>query len=509
MAVDNDLYAHQTAPVEDLQAKLADQHWRLNNLYKIVDKDGVKMTFKMKPVQEQLFEDMDYMNVILKSRQLGFTTFIDIFILDCCLFNSNTTGGIIAHTLNDAEAIFKSKIKYPYDNLPEEIRAQVTADTSRTKELSFSNGSSIRVSTSLRSGTIQILHISEYGKISVKRPDQATEIRTGAFEAVGQGQMIFVESTAEGREGEFYELCKRAQAHRDAHKKIGPMDWKFHFYSWWQDKDYNTNPEGVIMTQEMLDYFEDLKDRGINLTDTQKAWYCKKAETQGDQMSQENPSYPEEAFASAVEGAYYASAMVKMRSQKRICSVPYEPGVPVNTFWDLGMDDATSIWFHQRVGIENRLIDYLESSGEDISYYARVLQEKPYLYGVHYFPHDASHKSMHCNKRLEDIARDLGLRPLTVVPKAKGSDEVLAGIEAVRQMLGTTYIDEAKCKLGIDHLDNYRKSWDERLGAFKRTPLHNQASHGADSIRTGAVGFSPLGMGTNQFDLEPEFCQDW
>ena len=185
------------------------QKWRINNLYKIKDKEGRVVQFVMNDQQEDLYDNHWYMNIVLKARQLGFTTFIDLYILDTCIFNKNIDAGIIAHHLDDAKTIFDDKIKFPYDNLPEHVRQTVTATTDRANEIGFSNGSKIRVGTSFRSGTLQILHVSEYGKIAAKRPDNAKEIKTGAFEAVAAGQKIFVESTAEGREGEFYDLCVR------------------------------------------------------------------------------------------------------------------------------------------------------------------------------------------------------------------------------------------------------------------------------------------------------------
>jgi hypothetical protein len=91
----------------------------LNNLYFITDKDGRRVKFEMNWAQERLFNSMHYQNAILKARQLGFTTFIQLFMLDACVFNSNVRAGTIAHNLEDAKAIFRDKVKYPYDSLPD------------------------------------------------------------------------------------------------------------------------------------------------------------------------------------------------------------------------------------------------------------------------------------------------------------------------------------------------------------------------------------------------------
>jgi hypothetical protein len=189
-----------------------DWRWRLSNLYWITDKEGRRTKFKMNRAQEALFNEMHHLNVILKARQLGFTTFIQLFMLDACVFNSNIRAGTIAHRLDDAQAIFRDKIKYPYDQLPEGIRAAVPVIKDSVTELLLGNNSSLRVSTSHRSGTLNYLHISEYGKLCAKHPEKAREVRTGALNTVQQGQIAFIESTAEGQEGHYYELCQQAQA---------------------------------------------------------------------------------------------------------------------------------------------------------------------------------------------------------------------------------------------------------------------------------------------------------
>jgi len=189
--------------IVEAAGQYSDQLWRLNNLYYIIDKSGKKVRFVLNESQHKLYTEMWYRNIILKARQRGYTTFIGIFALDSCIFNPNFSAGIIAHNMEDSKKIFRTKVKYPYEHLPEGIREAVTANNDRSGEYVFSNDSSISVSTSYRSGTLQILHVSEYGKIACKYPDKAKEIKTGAFEAVPKEGIILVESTAEGQGGDF------------------------------------------------------------------------------------------------------------------------------------------------------------------------------------------------------------------------------------------------------------------------------------------------------------------
>ena len=487
----------------------ANQKWRLNNLYKIKDKEGKVVQFVMNEQQEDLFDNHWYMNVILKARQLGFSTFIDIYILDTCLFNDNIDAGIIAHHLDDAKTIFDDKIKFPYDNLPEWMRDQKEATTDRANEIAFSNGSRIRVSTSFRSGTLQILHVSEYGKIAAKFPDKAKEIKTGAFESVAAGQKIFVESTAEGREGEFYDLCVRSQARNKSNKKLSKLDFKFHFYPWWKNEKYKLDPSGVIITQEYTKYFDELEERGIKLDDGQKAWWAKKYETLGVDIWKEHPSYPEEAFKASIDGAYYGTVMTSLRQKDRIGNIPWEQSFPVHTAWDLGMNDSMTIVFFQSIVKEIRIIDFFQAQDRGIPYYAKVLQEKPYSYGNHYMPHDIRVRDLSTDQeRRIDVARKNGIKPIIEVAKPRNTADLLDQIDMTRKFLGMAWIDEGNCDHLIKALEAYSKEWDEKLGTFKPNPKHNWASHPSDAARTAAVGFKSVVFAASSV-LEPPPLEDY
>jgi len=497
------------ADLKRLAGQFADQLWRLNNLYYITDKQGKRVLFRLNDKQLQLYHEMWYLSLILKARQFGYTTFIDLFILDTCLFNEDTKAGIIAHKLDDAKVIFRNKIQYPYAGLPDGLKAVVPIKTERAEEYVFGNNSSIRVSTSYRSGTLQILHISELGKICAKEPEKAKEINTGAIEAVAKGQMIFIESTAEGREGLFHDLSKTAQDLSLSGRAPNEMEFKFFFTAWFENPEYTLNPVNVPIPQDMHVYFKALEDEhGIYLTPGQKAWYVVKAARLKEDMFREYPSTPEEAFKASVEGAYYGKIIARLRTQNRIRRVAYEPLLPVHTFWDLGLNDAMAIWFYQhRIG-ERRLIDYYENSGEGIKHYARIMKDKKYVYGTHYMPHDAKVQSIQTGKTLIQYASNLGIKPIVRVRRAKNQEELLNDIATTRGFLETCWIDEEKCDKGIKALENYRKEWDENLGTFKRTPLHNWASNGADSLRCGAVGIGVINTASSD-DLIPEEVPDY
>ncbi len=470
--------------------KLSDWKWRINNLYFITDKDGKRVQFRMNWAQERLFDEMHYQNTILKARQLGFTTFIQIFMLDACVFNSNIRAGTIAHTLTDAQSIFRDKIKYPYDNLPEQIREAVHPTTDSAAELMLSNNSAIRVATSHRSGTLNYLHVSEYGKLCAKFPEKAREVRTGALNTVQAGQVVFVESTAEGQEGHFFTICEEAQAQARLGSRLTPLDFKFHFYPWHEAPEYRLDPEGVAIPDAMGRYFAKLADsNGIKLDAAQKAWYVKKAATQLGDMKREYPSTPKEAFEASVEGAYYGELMEAAETAGRIGKFPAEPDVPVSTAWDIGRSDYTSIWFYQRLGRGIRLVGYYQNTGEGAPHYAQEVQ-RLYLVnkwkrskdGVDIFPHDARVTEWGSDRsRIEQLIA-LGFRP-TIATQLEIDD----GINAARAVLPICEFDAEACSEGIKALKSYRKEWNEEMGRWRDKPFHNWASDGADAFRYLAI----------------------
>jgi hypothetical protein len=168
----------------EASSQFLDPRWRLSNLYTIIDKAGRQVPFRPNDAQLAFLEELHSANIILKARQLGFTTLCCLIYLDACLFTPNTRAGVIAHKLDDAKVIFRDKIKYAYDQLDEGLKAACPAVQDSADTLTFGNNSSIRVSTSMRSGTLQYLHVSEFGKICAQYPDKAREIVTGALNTV-------------------------------------------------------------------------------------------------------------------------------------------------------------------------------------------------------------------------------------------------------------------------------------------------------------------------------------
>lgn len=305
-----------------ITAHLSDVWWRLNNLYKIVNEDGQLVTFRMRPAQRELFKSMHYRNIILKARQLGFSTGIDIYLLDQALFNNNLSCGIIAQDLPAAGEIFSTKISIPFDNLPPWLRATFQISTRREGanggHIEFAHGSKIRVSTSFRSGTVQRLHISEHGKICAKYPAKAKEVRTGTLNAIKDGCIVFIESTAEGVGGDFHTMSTRAMDLGQLNLPLTAQDYKFHFFAWWQDPKYQAPvPDGGLrLSKYHQEYFTAVEQTmNITLLDEQKQWYIRKEIEQQEEMKQEFPSTPSEAFLTSGRRVFAAINVMKAEGQ--------------------------------------------------------------------------------------------------------------------------------------------------------------------------------------------------
>lgn len=488
-------------PRLDVQ-KWSDPHWRLNHLYHVIDDDGHDFLFRMRPEQEELYANLWYLNIVLKARQLGFTTFICLLALDQCLWSKNFTAAIIAHVKDDAEKFFRNKVLHPYNQLPDEIKRACGVKKLTTTEIVFDNGSSVSVTTSARSGTIHLLHVSEMGKIARKYPEKAREIVTGSFEAVPASGMIFVESTAEGNAGQFYDMTIAALKRQQAKAKETRQDFRLHFFPWWRKPPNRMDPAGVILSDETKRYFKELHDKqGITLDARQKAWYSKKAETLDRDMKREHPSFPEEAFAQAIDGAVYATQMAVMRRLGRLGMVPVRPQAAVNTFWDLGLRDTNFIWLHQRVGVADRFFKVVYGTGHGMGYYWKLLEEVrkefDFQWGTHHLPHDGKQRIQHIEvttrqELLEELIAGTPGAGGKVVTVDRTSDISIA-IEETRRRMSDAYIDEEGCGEGIRGLDNYQYEWIEASGTWSHQPLHNWASNPADAFRTWSQGYKPEG----------------
>ncbi len=470
-----------------LKANLSDPSWRLSHLYKILTKgeDGQDAVIVFKPNDSQLRFIRRYWsrNIILKCRQRGFTTLVCLMWLDHALFVSNQRCGVIAQDREAAEVIFRDRTAMP-----------LARDSA--SELLFShNNSSVRVATSMRSGTIHRLLVSEFGKICAKSPDKAQEVTTGSLPAVPGNGIVVIESTAEGQDGDFYRMTQQAEADMQSGKKLSKKDYRFHFFPWWEAAEYRLPTGSIVVSDKDNAYFDEVEAKeGVKLDLKQRAWYVatRKSDFADDaeKMWQEYPSTSLEAFQKSNEGAYYTTQLGAARKDGRIGVVPYQAGKPVNTFWDIGNSDGTAVWMHQRIGLANHFIKFIEGWGEPYAHYVAELQKTGYVWGTHYLPHDADHvrQGQVVNLSPKTMLTNLGLRNIIIVPQVATIQD---GIQATRDAFAGCFIDETGCKEGIIHLQQYRKRWNLAAGCWSSDPMHDVHSEGADAFRQFAQGYKP------------------
>lgn len=188
------------------------------------------------------------------------------------------------------------------------------------------------------------------------------------------------------------------------------------------------------------------------------------------------------SFEASVVGSYWGREMQTADAEGRISRVPYQPEIPVDTAWDLGINDATAIWFTQNAGREVHVIDYYENAGEGLPHYAGELQRRGYVYGRHVAPHDIRVRELGSGKSRLETAQALGIR-FEVAPDIGLMD----GIDATRAFLHRCWFDREKTETGRLALVSYHKTWDEKRKTFLNQPYHDWSEHGASAFRYLAV----------------------
>jgi len=486
---------------ETLKGLLKNKEWRLNNLYQIIDKQHHAVPFTMNWAQRELEEYLWHKTIILKARQIGCTTFFCIYFLDECIFNSGVNAAIIADTLDNASQIFETKVKYVWENIAAQYPAlQKTLHSSfkptkyQGKEIQFKNDSTIKVTTSGRSGTFHMALVSEYGKMCAKTPEKAREVKTGTLASVPSTGILVIESTAEGETGDFHDKCQVAQTTEQEDRELGTEDYRFFFFPWWRHTE-NRYKGHVSLSESDLEYFENLdsimKAQNFDrLTLDQKLWYAKKAVDLDEDIRREHPSTPEEAFAAPLQGAYWGKVLAWLEAKKRVGFFPYNPAYQVHTSWDIGMDDHTFIWFFQEIENERRFMDYIEDREHSVDYYCGLINKRPYTYGSHFGPHDLAVRDWSQSGEIPrfKVAEKLGVKfTITERPKV-----LIEAIDTTRRFLQSCTFDAGSTHDGVTHLKRYVKKWDKARSIFMDTPERNAHTHAASAMMQAALNLKSI-----------------
>jgi len=464
--------------------------WRLTSgIYKIESKEGDLIPFAPNFAQHYVYAH--YLKhprmIILKSRQQGISTFWLMFFFDEALVQDNMKFGLMAQGLKEAKTL-KERIVRAWEHFPTELKEFLGIGVTKQNhdEFSLTNDSKIYIATSFRSGTLQGLHISEFGMIAAKTPEKAKETKTGSMQAIRGGLPVILESTAMGRSNMFYDEWMKAVGHTG---NLAPKDFQPVFLSWADDPDCRIDIPQII-DSEAETYFKEgcieyelYTGKKLELSNEQKWWWIAQLrEFNGDRemMGQEYPLFPEEAFMATKDGSYWSKLYrAEVVARGRLVEGLYEANLPVDVAVDLGMNDMMVLVFFQTFNNELRVIDEYHNSGEGILHYVNKMREKGYKYRSVYLPHDAVVKELGTGKSRYSIFREMGV-PVRLLPRTRN---VQNDIELVRKAIPYMWFDAAKTKYLQTAMDAYSREWDDRLGVFKDRPLHNEWSHPADAIR--------------------------
>ena len=514
---------------DPIAAVLASRHWRLNNLYWIVDAHGQKVKFKMNWAQEEFYARMCHLNCVLKARKLGISTFMAILALDFALFNKTKRTGVVDMTADDAEKKL-AIAKFAYDHLDDPDDQKICSIGRLVKdanpledsksELRFANGSEMWAKITFRGNSPNFLHVSELGPIAERFPDRAKEISSGAINSVMAGNVVVVESTQEGgRYGVFYDLVRNAQKNEGVPtQEMTTMDWRLHFFPWWKEPTYSLRLEGrqLSIPTEIVKYFAGLESEcRITLTPEQKHWYVKKAQQPDVDMARQFPGTIEEALSAKVAGAIYGKEMADLRAKGRVTDFAVEKRTPLFTFWDLAASgqnsDFVCIWLLQFIGRDFLAVDYITGQGETAAYYAGKVLERERIHGIHiaghFLPHDGNNFKDMSGKTSKMMLEDAGLRDIRVVPV---TPSVWASIQTMRALLPRFFFHATNCNVDVDVdvspdgrkrkipsglscLEGYKSKIVADGARMSEVPVHDAASHGADALRTFSEAYA-LGM---------------
>lgn len=462
---------------------LPDKLWRLNNLYRIIDKNGSSIPFRLNKVQKDFVSDTHNRKITLKARQLGMSTSSVIDMLDDAIFTPNLACGVVSYSMEHAQHIFKRIIGHSLDTWLKEYKPILQIRSRSAREITFGNGSVLRVDTTLRGGTYPNVLVSEFGKTCARNPQKAEEVITGTLNAVPKNGKVVIESTGEGNEGFFAEMIQQCAIR--GNENLSQLEYKLFFYNWLWEDSYATE-EKISYTTEMTDYFNKVSaELNVNIAQSQKNWYALQQKLLGDKVRQEYPSTISEAFLSSSDAYYFAEYIEAAYNDNRCLNTsPYDALLPVYVAMDIGVNDLTVMAFFQLAHGEIRVIDYYEDKNKGVDFYAKfLLQDKKYHYNTIFLPHDStSRNNVIVENTYERDFKKLFSGTNTKFHVLVKQDKQLS-ISHAKNKFQRCVFNINRVKKFLDCIGKYRKTWNEATGRYLEDPLHDINSNYADAFR--------------------------
>ena len=464
-----------------------DPCWRLGHLYSIRTREGAIIPFRPRLQQQQIIHliyRQDYRRIIiLKARQLGFSTLLGVVCADRLCFGTGQQISLIDQTLEDARHKLRDITLVAYESLDPALKKELPITRSNTGELAVkftrheeAKSNTMFAGTHARGGANSFLWVSEWGVIQATDLARSEEILTGALPSVGDGVCVVETTWKGGRNGHLWSLVKSALETPEDQK--GPLDWRVVFFPWQNEPSYcDAIPRPL--REETQRYFADKPD----ITPGQQSWYQRKRAELGMFIKREYPTMLEECFQAPVEGAIYAEQIDKLRAEEAIRPWIVDNSSLTHTCWDLGSPINTVVWYFQLVGADEiRVVDCdMDLDLAPVERVARMLA-KGHLYGSHFLPHDALATQKSGRTFLSEL-KEAGLANLKAVPR---TDDVWVGVNRLRQMLPRFSFRVPQCERGLEALCNYRTMRETSTGLARDEPVHDFSSHACDALRVVA-----------------------
>lgn len=466
--------------------------WRIGNMYHCIDGDSSQVVkFRPKPAQCVLIYWVYVLGrnrfTILKARQLGFSTLIAIIGLDETIFNENTTFNICSHTEDSAKDLLREKVKFNLDKLPRGVQHKLDSANTNQNELVFDDNWKIRSKVKVRSGTSQVLHVSEWGKVAAVDPIRSKEIRTGTLPtARSKTALVFVESTFEGpAAGDFYDNIQMAM--QTTEERNSPDSYWYMFFPWYYEKSYRTECQAEWIEARTKTYFSDLErilkaaGNPYEFDMQQMYFWQEKSYEYGPEMQREMPSTAEEAMTAPIAGAFYAERMIELDRAGRIKDFEWDREKAVFAVCDVGTEDPFSIWLVQTDGRDIDLIYTHEEKGKTAQHFVNLFNSLGIPIRRWILPWDAQAKNATFGW-VRDF-KEAGAIDVQTLKKYNGSivmqiNYMLTAFPRLRMRKNAT--TEGRVAVSTYH-------WEEQMpGQLKKLPVHDKSSHLGSSF--GYIG---------------------
>lgn len=502
---------------------LQDPVWRLCNLYQIKDKDGIIAPFNPSPEQCDIINEIHIYGtkrlIILKARQLGMSTVIDLIMADLMIWQEGFSGAVVDQNQTKASLKLTDIIMRAFDTMPPGLRDIFTVAKKNTEQFIIyqepEDGSrdsivysDIFAATSSRGGTKQMLHVSEWGPIQHEDPKRSDEILTGSIPSAERG-IIAVETTwMGGKHGNLWNLVQTAQETLPEHRTS--RDFKLFFFPWYGDKGYVETGDFSQISAECHKYFDEceariaeLAARGImkphKFTPEQKLWYFKVALPMGDKRYSEYPTVLEECFMAPVPGAIYSKMIDGLRAAGRIADFPVSMAHPVFTYWDLGSPKNTRVLYFQFIGREIHIIDHDNLPLTPTERFAHMMA-KGYNYAWHFLPHDAEAEE-YMGDNYQQTLNKAGFTNLRIIPRCR---TIWPGINHVIEISNRFVIHRNRCADFVSSMEIYRVKKSTVDGHLTDIIVQGDECHDVDPLRMMAESLLNKMLGDVGSAIDPE-----